>query len=93
MVRYCQDKDILSEPTQEQLRQCIGKLNECSHTLEQCTWDLQKVQDDDDSDSTDAEAHVVIKVRGSQLHLPSRLWCRYPAPSRGHSGHTTQWLK
>ncbi len=45
LVRHCQDREILSEPTQEQLRRCIGKLNECSQTLEQCTRDLQKVQE------------------------------------------------
>ncbi len=64
-VRHCQDKAILSTPTQDQLCRCIGKLNESSNTLEQCTHDLLKVQDDDDNHNTNEEARALLSKIGA----------------------------
>ncbi len=65
LVRHCQDEDILSAPTQEQLHCYITNLNECYTHLEQRTCDLQKVQEDDDGDSTNAEAIAILSKLGA----------------------------
>ncbi len=65
LVRHCQDKDTLSAPTLEQLHRCIAKLNDSSNNLEQCTWDLQKIQDEDERDNTNIEATALLSTIGA----------------------------